>query len=341
MESVVQEIRANLAEAVYLPEVAKTTEDRLNEAFQRIQALEGKSFASEGKPLVRSENWLKINSYWFWPALALVVGSGALFSFSRWFFDDAVNHRIDSKLEQPAKDIHQIQLDVAKIGSKIDVLQDFLKPQIQKKLNDLAGDPSNRDNQAVASALINQAQQGSLPAIPVSIIEEAGKSFLGAAANDAGAWMAALDFVKYRSTLNTPPINPVAVPPQTKSGVANTNWVLNKVPGKPIPEMKYVSNQALPQAQAARAEFLPTPPAQTTEMGVGTFVMVGGALNLDSMHLRRVILLGVEVHYSGAPMLLDDVSFVNCIFVMDNAPRTRELASSILQSSSVNLDFKS
>src|SRR5580704_8455084 len=32
------------------------------------------------------DNWVKRNSYWFWPVITLAFGSGAIFSFFHWFF---------------------------------------------------------------------------------------------------------------------------------------------------------------------------------------------------------------------------------------------------------------
>ena len=52
-------------------------------------------------------------------------------------------------------------------------------------------------------------------------------------------------------------------------------------------------------------------------------------MSLDEMHLRHVLLNGVEIHYSGKPLVMEDVVFLNCTFVMDNTELSRELAQAI------------
>jgi hypothetical protein len=54
------------------------------------------------------------------------------------------------------------------------------------------------------------------------------------------------------------------------------------------------------------------------------------------MDIAHVIFVGVEVHYSGLPVRLADLLFVNCTFVFDNVDRSRMLAESIITFQSVN-----
>src|SRR5208282_185313 len=57
-----------------------------------------------------------------------VVGTG----FILIFLTLTVDERISSKLENPIKDIHQLQVDVAKMNAKLDTFIDLEREQIKK-----------------------------------------------------------------------------------------------------------------------------------------------------------------------------------------------------------------
>ena len=119
----------------------------------------------------------------------------------------------------------------------------------------------------------------------------------------------------------------------TTSG--QTRFEISGIPGMTRPEMFYMN--VVPQNQAARAELIGNKIEQTSEIGSGIFVIKGGVVNLDGMYLRHVVIEGVEVHYSGKAAILEDVSFVNCRFMMDNTPNTRTIGEQILASDRVSL----
>jgi hypothetical protein len=202
--------------------------------------------------------------------------------------------------------------------------------------------PENPKDQNEAKAVLQEAKNRSIP-VPREVVEQAGISFLRAATDSSSsAWPVALDYVSYRSTLN-----PTVVPQDRKpfvSGqtVGSTEYQIHPVVidgiEKPKPYMEYLSvppRIGVPQAEAARVESLDKPPLQTASIGVHTFVLEGGAIDLEDMHLRRAILIGVEVHYNGGPVLLENVTFVACHFVMNNTPNARGLAEQVLASEEV------
>jgi len=69
--------------------------------------------------------------------------------------------------------------------------------------------------------------------------------------------------------------------------------------------------------------------------------MHGGAYRIDNQQFRNVFFDGVEVHYSGAPLILENVTFINCTFVMDNNTNGRTLGKRLLASASVTFQTES
>jgi hypothetical protein len=193
--------------------------------------------------------------------------------------------------------------------------------------------PTDRKSQAEAKDVLATAKK-SLLRLPATVVEETGSSFIRAASDDAKVWDVALEFVGYRSSLNGPPKEPPSMWNRSiKKG--KTEYELSGISGKPEPEMFWIN--LVPQGQAARAEQIRGKIEQTAEFGAGIFVMNGGTVSLDGMYLRHVVIQGVEVHYSGKAAILEDVSFVNCRFIMDNTPNTRTIGEQILASDRVSL----
>jgi hypothetical protein len=72
--------------------------------------------------------------------------------------------------------------------------------------------------------------------------------------------------------------------------------------------------------------------------GVPELILNGGAVSLDDRYVRHAVFEGVEIHYSGKPLKLEDVLFINSIFILENTPSARQLGQTLLASSKVNFE---
>lgn len=208
--------------------------------------------------------------------------------------------------------------------------------------------PLRKENQDSAKELIAQAKQKIIPPIPEAAVKQAGISFVDASPKNPGAWNVALDFVSYRSSINmlsTPPRTRIYPAPGAKISTSyRLNFVLPDGATKPLPgpEVQYVGDApgqpiTVAQSGAARIELLSKPEKQSEPLGMGQFVLKGGALALGDMYLRHVALDHVEIYYSDGDFRLEDVQFVNCIFKLTNTPNARRLANALLGPSPVTL----
>jgi len=218
---------------------------------------------------------------------------------------------------------------------------------IDRQLVDLralvaANHPDRLQNQQAAKQLLSEVKNKLSPPIPTSTAQQVGQSFVDAAPNDPGAWNVALQFVDYRSGLNELPPNQNSF---NVSGKVETAYQLNMpiINGvaQPGPRVYYLGSapnrpDVLPQAEAARVELLANPQKQSEAAGIGRFALRDGNLDIDGMFLRHVTVIGVNVYYSGQPARLEDVSFINCNFNIDNNPQGRSLALAILGATKVD-----
>jgi hypothetical protein len=77
---------------------------------------------------------------------------------------------------------------------------------------------------------------------------------------------------------------------------------------------------------------------QKPKVGNAWVLLNRGIMRLDQMHLRRVVVNQVEVHYSGGQVKLENVFFVNCTFIIDNDNAGRQLAKDLVASASIDFE---
>jgi len=209
-------------------------------------------------------------------------------------------------------------------------------------LEKAAEQPTVASNQRQVVDLIAEAKKANTP-LPSNIIEKAGQSFIAAAGSDSKAWDTAKALFEYRSDLNRAevkiPINlqPKLPPEETVTlQKQTTTYAKAPVPGKSSPKLWW--SGVVPPDQGARFEEIGKNLNSNVPVGDGKLVFRSGAVSLDGRYIKNVIFEGVEIHYSGKPLVLENVSFVNCKFVIENTAPSRQLGRELLASSTV--DFR-
>jgi hypothetical protein len=112
------------------------------------------------------------------------------------------------------------------------------------------------------------------------------------------------------------------------------------VDGKPVPQPSHIPVPVAPE-DAARFETIGKNLNANLTVGSAQLILTGGAVILDDKFVRHVTFQGVEIHYSGKQLRLQDAIFINCTFVMDNTLPARQLGKSLLAESSVTFQSAS
>jgi hypothetical protein len=200
-----------------------------------------------------------------------------------------------------------------------------------------ANNPADPEAQADAVATLERARKDST-FIPVPTIQEAGTRFIDAAQTAPKAWDVALKFVSYRTTLlqsvlladtaqhlATTPANPALF----------SRYVWNDVPGRQLP--RFTVGGDVPFDQSATAHPLSSPNLDAgRDRGKEVILGIGGSVAIDNTLMKHVVLRNVAVFYSGGPVVLDDVTFVDCTFVLMNVEAARNFALSVLASTKIS-----
>jgi hypothetical protein len=133
-----------------------------------------------------SESWLKRNGHWLWPTIVLLStgGVGTLIISS---LDGRIDSHMDTKLKDPIHDIHQIQIDVARLSGSLNLrVKADLKPEeFKSKLPEVA-------------VALEDALSLKVPASP-SVVESIQQKLREADEGAPGFWPAVSRLVNYES----------------------------------------------------------------------------------------------------------------------------------------------
>ena len=208
---------------------------------------------------------------------------------------------------------------------------------ITRRLKDTADNPTDPRSIKEAKQILVRAENSNIKLHP-KVVENAGKKFLDAATSDPSAWTAALVFLDYRSYLNEPPPLLSAYYPVGTTDNPDHVEVFHILVRFPAGEKQAEFTTSFARtniAVSARMDEIGSPEPQTAEKGPASLLAVGGAFILGGMYLRHVVLYDVEIHYDGGSLILDDVTFIHCRFVMHETKDSRSLASQVLTDRSI------
>lgn len=200
-------------------------------------------------------------------------------------------------------------------------------------LQRLAAAPHTPQNTAQVKTVLEEAKDSGNRLDP-HVIEDTGKQFIDAATTNPDAWQAALAFLNYRSSLitYTRTVKTVSVP----EGSA-TVYEMIPVDSKPLPQLSHIPTAVSPD-DSARFEIIGRNLKQKLPFGSPELWLTGGAVSLDNRYVRHVVFIGVEVHYTGRRLILQDALFINCTFIFENTQLGRQLGQVLLASSPVNFE---
>jgi len=95
----------------------------------------------------------------------------------------------------------------------------------------------------------------------------------------------------------------------------------------------------VPISEAAIGEHIVNPAPTTASEGPKILIVKGRLdqiVHLDLHHLRNVVYVNMTIVYDGGPVILENVSFVNCQFRLAQQQRCVSFGESLFASNPVN-----
>jgi hypothetical protein len=244
---------------------------------------------------------------------------------------------IDKKLKD--KGLDHISEDVTAIRTRLDTIQPFLDDLIKDRMHRASslnrmdfGSELPRIKQTVIAATKENVT------VPIEDIKAIGKNAIEASSGNSKqaslAWQIVLNLVSYHSSFNSM-YKPTAPLIPLRNGVAFKYYYLSAKKND-FPKAEITREAGVPSKQAARYDFIGVDQNLDKPLGPAFLILTGGSVILDGFHIRNAIFEGVEIHYVGGPVILENVIFINCTFVIDNNDPGRRLGENMLASSFVN-----
>ena len=163
------------------------------------------------------------------------------------------------------------------------------------------------------------------------VVESVGGKL--AEAGTGEAWNVALEFLNYKSFLNSASLHLL---PGPDPGVITVYQAPNLSRyGNPT----FAVSGRVPKDKAALFELNGVDLNTGPEANQYIFIK-NGAIQLDGTTLKSVVFEGVDIFYSGGPLSMENVYFFNCTFHVLRADNATRLAVAILQPTAL-VNFKS
>jgi hypothetical protein len=218
--------------------------------------------------------------------------------------------------------------------------------RIEGYLNDNAGfiaglrlqqnstDPTNPQNVADARQVLETAKKKKFK-IPPEVVQSTGVKFVQAAHTNPNAWNAALAFLDYHSFQNNVKLLGNVTP--LRESEVHYHYDVDQI--GPFGRVSLVP-PLIPQDEAAKLHRLDKPDQNINlPMGPSFILLEDATYSLDSMYVRRAIFRNSVIVYRGGPVVLDNVTFVNCTFQIAQRPNGVNFATVFLEQT-LSMTFK-
>jgi hypothetical protein len=157
------------------------------------------------------------------------------------------------------------------------------------------------------------------------------------------AWRATLQLSAYRSFLNSRhgPNTSMAVPTKPPGVDMWVEFDERRLPGtkEAFFGVRYLPNEPIVSGSES-AMFVRIGNENKVVRAPRSWVVEGQGveIRLDGYHVRNSIIQDAHIVYDGGPLILESVSFVNCVFTFKNTPTGQQLATNIV--TQLPLNFK-
>ncbi|MFI5089233.1 MAG: hypothetical protein ACHP7P_04155 [Terriglobales bacterium] len=299
---------------------------------------------------VKKESDVRITLMWHqWIGLAAIGAVIVLFGgFLTWYLPKELSQARELSKADTAAQLQPTNDKLSRLTEKIAALTTIVvmsSPDAPRKipqlLNESLHQKTSNDpalNLQIISGIANEAKKRRIETSP-SDISQIGREILSdqtlftTPAARPIAWDAVTNLLNYCSFLREPEYRQLQLPttPTTLKisqefdfgvQVQNDNAVVGI--GRPV---------AL--RDAAVAERIGTPLRPQDQTGFALIKFDSGpntVLKLDDHYLKNIVFTGVTIEYDGGALVMDNVSFVNCVFHLKETERSKDFSKAVFAS---------
>jgi hypothetical protein len=269
------------------------------------------------------------------------LGAGLFGFFLPKLIDHAIgdlNSKIDGRIEQKLKDHHfdDLRDSMHQMEGQVKALDDNVKLLLGKSIKQAASlsRPDLKRQLPQLDGILNAARLEKIPVDGSVVRDLSDKLAPLAKQNDQQAWDATLALASYHSVFNMNPF------PGSFVKITPGSDVVSKylIPPPPQERGAIVSTAKVPTVSKdvdARIEPINQNINPQNTVGNAFVQVTGGGIVLDGLRIRNVVFIGVHVVYDGAPLIMENVVFINCTFSIANTTAGQDLIAKSFASSNV------
>jgi hypothetical protein len=284
----------------------------------------------------------------------VALGIGLTAHLSR-DFRSRVDEQIGAKLVEPLKQLNAHGEQLSAIQSSVERMQHDLDLIMQKELKIVSMLPPRQfqANLDLVGADVRVAADRKLK-IDRKIISDLEAQLRSAPPEAKNYWSTISAFLQMATDSNVQ-LNPVSfseLPTSTRAPTHQAAPQMREAPGFPQgkiqrgwrttmkcsgPPIYTLMGDLVPIK--AGAEYLQIGMNQPADVSIGpSLLMVEGAgdVYIDGYKVRNVIFQNVHIIYGGGPLILKNVSFVNCTFTVPARPQSRGIVLALLSVPTIN-----
>jgi hypothetical protein len=244
--------------------------------------------------------------------------------------DEKIQNQMNAALKEPMAQIQATRAEIAELKGEWETLKPLLQSRVQENLkNSVRLKPSEFEKSLPSlRATIVAAKNANIPA-PPNLVAQVGQRVIETAtkSTESGlAWQTAKDFMAYRSSNNSTSVS------LSEFHMPETHYTWNKEHGRP--DLQQVFGVA-PISQAAAISDLSSWAKPINTVGNQFILFSGGKMKIDGLRLRNVIFKDMTIAYDGGPLLMENVTFINCKFDFPSSKQGQALALAVLQETNV------
>jgi hypothetical protein len=265
-----------------------------------------------------------------WSGTSAVVAI-LILTFAKWEGYVEFRTKTSDRLDAIEKTLSQMSANLELLRPRAgDTLPQAIKKNLSLQRNSDLG-------LKTVAALATEAKEQNVTADPQQIsaigTDLASESQLFKGPQTTDAWSAITGLLNYSSFLRQTGFfsgeqpKPLTLPP--------IEYDFGGTEGKTFDVRLSSLGGEVPIAEAARAEHIVNPKPISVSEAPKTVVAQGkleNVISLDGHRLKNIVLVNMTIEYHGGPLILENVSFINCVFRLAQQPQCIDFGKSVFAS---------
>jgi hypothetical protein len=316
----------------------------LREAIKEIREAVAARPSTPSQVAPPNLNWLQRNPWAgaiFGATITAVVGAGFFGFFLPRIIDHAtgdLDSRIDKRSEQKIKDHHvdENEVSLSRMESELKTLSENVNLLLGKSIKQASSlsTPEFKRQLPQIEKVLNAARRERIFIDPMVAKDLRDKLSSLTVQDNSEAWNATLTLAAYRSVFAQIPRDENNQPIESTAPLEHDRTHFShSTPSGYTPSQLAASAHMVSKEDGAVMERIGDDLNKDRATINAFLFLLGGGVDLDGFHFKNVVIRNAHVVYHGGPIQMENVTFIDCDFSIDNTKDGRSFTAKSIESS--------